>query len=235
MDTFYRLLVAAHGLVGLVALVTFWIAAAAKKGSPLHVRTGKVYMVAMIGIIITATPMAAIIGLRGHLVSALFLGYLAIITATGVWLGWRAVKRKRDQAAFRSGPYAAIAVLNLLAAATVFVAGQRTGSVLLMGFSAVGAIAGVQMLARRARPLAETRWWLREHFGAMIGCGVATHVAFLSIGLGRLIEAAGLQAPSWFGMVAWFLPLALAVVAGIHLNRKYMPKSRPGAAPATAG
>ena len=58
MDTFYRLLVAAHGLVGLVALVTFWIAAAAKKGSPLHVRTGKVYMVAMIGIIVTATPMA---------------------------------------------------------------------------------------------------------------------------------------------------------------------------------
>ena len=104
MDTFYRLLVAAHGFVGLVALVTFWIAAAAKKGSPLHVRTGKVYMVAMIGIIITATPMAAIIGLRGHLVSALFLGYLAIITATGVWLGWRAVKCKRDQVAFRSGP-----------------------------------------------------------------------------------------------------------------------------------
>ena len=126
-------------------------------------------------------------------------------------------------------------MLNLLAAATVFAAGQRTGSVLLMGFSAVGAIAGVQMLARRARPLTETRWWLREHFGAMIGCGVATHVAFLSIGLGRLIEAAGLQAPSWFGMVAWFLPLALAVVAGIHLNRKYMPKSRPGVAPATAG
>ena len=50
MDTIYRLLVSAHGLVGLVALVTFWLAAFAKKGSPLHVRTGKVYMVAMIGI-----------------------------------------------------------------------------------------------------------------------------------------------------------------------------------------
>lgn len=235
MDTFYRLLVSAHGLVGLVALVTFWIAAAAKKGAPLHVRTGKVYMVAMIGIIATAVPMAAIIGARGHLQSALFLGYLSIITATGVWQGWRAIRRKRDQAAYRSGAYAAIAVLNLLAAVTVFVVGQRAGNVLLMAFSAIGAINGVQMLVRRARPLAETRWWLREHFGAMIGCGVATHVAFLSIGLSRLIEAVGLQPPSWFGMVAWFLPLALATVAGIHLNRKYMPKPRPGAALATAG
>ena len=29
--------------------------------------------------------------------------------------------------------------------------------------------------------------------------------------------------------------LALAVVAGIRLNRKYLPKSRPGAAVATTG
>ena len=228
MDTFYRLLVSAHGLVGLVALVTFWLAAAAKKGSPLHLRTGKVYMIAMIGIILTATPMATIIALRGHALNALFLFYLSIITATGVWQGWRAVKRKRDQAAYRSGPYAAIAVLNLLAAVTVFVAGQRGGNVLLMAFSAIGAINGVQMLVRRARPLAETRWWLREHFGAMIGCGVATHVAFLSIGLNRLIAAAGLHAPSWFGMVGWFLPLALSIVVGIRLNRKYFPKRAAG-------
>ena len=235
MDTFYRILVAAHGLVGLVALVTFWLAAFAKKGSPLHLRTGRLYMRAMIGIIVTAVPMAAIIGARGHLQNALFLAYLVVITSTGVWQGWRAVKRKRDQAAFRGGPYAAIAVLNLLAAVTVFVVGQRAGNVLLMGFSAIGAIGGAQMLARRARPLVEKRWWLREHFSAMIGCGVATHVAFLSIGLGRLIAAAGLQAPSWYGMIAWFLPVALAVVVGIRLNRKYLPKQGAGVAVATRG
>jgi hypothetical protein len=235
MDTFYRILVAAHGLVGLVALVTFWLAAFAKKGSPLHLRTGRFYMCAMIGIIVTAVPMAAIIGARGHLQNALFLAYLVVITSTGVWQGWRAVKRKRDQAAFRSGPYAAIAVLNLLAAVTVFVVGQRAGNVLLMGFSAIGAISGVQMLARRARPLVETRWWLREHFSAMIGCGVATHVAFLSIGLGRLIAAAGLQAPSWYGMIAWFAPLALAVVVGIRLDRKYFPKRTAPAVDAARG
>lgn len=229
MDTFYRLLVSAHGLVGLVALVTFWLAAAAKKGSPLHVRTGKVYMLAMIGIIATATPMAIIIGLRGHRVNALFLVYLAIITATGVWLGWRAVKRKRDQTAFRSGPYAAVAVANLLASAVTFAGGVQADSVLLMGFSAIGVLNGVQMLARRARPLAETRWWLREHFGAMIGCGVATHIAFLSIGLNRLIQAAGISPPSWYGLIAWFLPLALSIVVGIRLNRKYMPKQGTGA------
>ncbi|TXI47782.1 MAG: hypothetical protein E6Q50_12975 [Lysobacter sp.] len=63
----------------------------------------------------------------------------------------------------------------------------------------------------------------------MIGCGVATHIAFLSIGLNRLIEAAGVRPPSWYGLIAWFLPLALSVVFAVWLNRKYMPKAGAGA------
>lgn len=235
MDTIYRILLSAHGLAGIVALATFWLAAAAKKGSPLHVRVGKTYMIAMIGIIVTALPMSAIIGMRGSVVNAVFLVYLSIITATGVWLGWRAVKRKRDQAGFRGGAYAAVAAFNFVSAAVVCAVGYRSDSVLLMGFSAVGLFNGVQMLMRRARPLAETRWWLREHFGAMIGCGVATHIAFLAIGLNRVIQAAGVQPPSWYGLIAWFLPLTLSVFVGVWLNRKYMPKSGAGAAVAARG
>lgn len=221
MDTLYRILVAGHGLSGLVALVTFWMAAFAKKGSPLHLRVGKIYMVAMIAIMLTAAPMAAIIAARGHVRNAVFLAYLVVITANGVWLGWRAVKRKRDQDGFRGGAYAAMAVASLASAAIVFVVGQRAGSPLLMGFSSVGAFTGAQMLARRARPLASTRWWLKEHFGAMIGCGVATHIAFLSIGLDRLIRAFGIEPPRGYHLIAWFLPLVLALIAGVWLNRKY--------------
>ena len=54
MDTAYQSLLLVHGLCGLVALVTFWVAAFAKKGAPLHLRAGKTYMVAMLGIVITA-------------------------------------------------------------------------------------------------------------------------------------------------------------------------------------
>jgi len=233
MDTLYRILLAAHGLSGLVALVTFWTAAAAKKGSPLHLRVGKVYMLAMIAIILTAMPMAAIIAARGHVQNAVFLAYLVVITANGVWLGWRAVKRKRDQAGFRSPAYTAMALATLASAATVFVVGQRVGSPLLMGFSSVGAFTGLQMLIRRARPLASARWWLKEHFSAMIGCGVATHIAFLSIGLDRLIRAFGIDPPGGYHLIAWFLPLVLALIAGVWLNRKYYvakPVARTAAA-----
>ncbi|MCA1713620.1 MAG: hypothetical protein LC715_00305 [Gammaproteobacteria bacterium] len=32
-------------------------------------------------------------------------------------------------------------------------------------------------------------WWLVEHYSAMLGNGIATHVAFVSIGLPRLLPA----------------------------------------------
>lgn len=225
----YKILLALHGLAGLVALATYWLAAFARKGSPWHRAVGKTYMIAMLAIVATATPMAIIIALQGKYALAIFLGYLAIVTSTGVWLGWRSIRRKGDQSAFRDRAYLAVALLNLAAAATSATVGAKIGNPLLIGFSAVGFVGGAQMLARRARPIANARWWLKEHYAAMIGCGVATHVAFLQIGFARLAQLLGLQPPAWYGMVGWFLPLGVAIVAGVWINRKYMPRPRAAA------
>jgi hypothetical protein len=229
MNSAYQSLLLLHGLSGLVALITFWIAAFAKKGSPLHRGVGKIYLLAMIGIVVTALPMAAIIANRGKAGVAVFLVYLVVITASSMWLGWRAVRSKRDQPGFRGRGYAMVAVLNLVASVTVFVIGMRTSDALLMGFSTVGLFNGIQMLVRRASPLAMTRWWMKEHIGAMLGCGVATHIAFLAIGMNRVTDMLGVQPPGWYGLIAWFGPLSAAVLAGFWLNRKYIPKSSPGA------
>jgi hypothetical protein len=218
----YKTLLTLHGLFGLVALATFWIAAFAKKGSPLHVRTGNVYLASMLGIVVTAVPMSAIIAFSGRPGVATFLAYLVVITASAMWLGRRAVRRKRDQAGFRDRAYLAVAVLNLIAAVAVFAVGVRLSAALLMGFSLIGLVTGVQMLIRRARHHDSPRWWLREHFGAMIGCGVATHVAFLAIGLDRTIRAVGIDPPGWYHLIAWFLPLLISLFIGVWLNRKYM-------------
>lgn len=227
MDTLYDILVGVHGLSGLIALASFWVAAAAKKGAPLHLRAGKVYLLAMLGIVITAVPMSAIIALRGAAATAVFLAYLVVITVTGMWAGRRAVRSKRDQGAFRDGAYLWVALANLIASVVVFAVGLRMSQTLLMGFSAVGLLTGAQMLWRRRRPIEAQRWWMKEHFSAMVGCGVATHIAFLAIGLERLVRMAGIQPPDGYGLIAWFLPLVLAFVAVAWLDRKYMPKAAP--------
>jgi hypothetical protein len=230
MDNVYNSLVFLHAVCGLVALIAFWMAAFAKKGSPLHVRVGKIYLLSMLGIVITALPMAAIIASRGKPGIATFLAYLVVITVSSMWVGRQAIRSKRDQTAFRSRGYALVAVLNLVASAATFIVGLQMSEVLLMGFSIVGFHNGTSMLIRRSRPLAMTRWWMKEHIAAMLGCGVATHIAFLAIGMGRVIDMLGIKPPGWYGLIAWFGPLVVALVSGIWLTRKYVPKMQSGAA-----
>jgi hypothetical protein len=63
---------------------------------------------------------------------------------------------------------------------------------------------------------------------------VATHIAFLGIGIGirRLTDAMGVQVD--LGLVAWFAPVAVSFLAGLWLERKYLAKPAPTSATAAA-
>jgi hypothetical protein len=97
-------------------------------------------------------------------------------------------------------------------------AARRAGSAILAGFGAIGPLASIGGMRIRRRVQSDRLWWLKEHFGAMIGNGVATHVAFMSIGLRSLLPNAD---PALLNYLAWFGPLSVALVAGRWLNRRY--------------
>lgn len=226
----YRIVVLVHIACGIVALATYWMAALSKKGSPLHKGAGKAYLLGMVGIVLTSVVLAASAFANGKPVAGTFLAYLVVITASAMWLGWTAIRRKRDQSRFRDRGYLALALLNVISGGMVFAFGLHVGDALLMGFCWIGIIIGTQMLWRAWRPLDEAKWWLREHIGAMLGCGVATHVAFLSIGLNRLTDLLGIEAN--LGLLPWFGPVAVSAVAGAWLGRKYLAKPKAVAAAA---
>ena len=222
--TGYQTLVAVHGIAGTIALATYWVAALARKGSPLHRGAGKVFFLAMIGIVVTAALMVPAFVERGMHGIAVFLAYLVVLVVGGLWLGWFAIRRKQDQAAFRGRAYRFLTVAILACSAVVLGVGLSMDHALLIGFSSVGFLSGGQALWRWLRPMDARNWWLQEHYGAMVGLGAATHIAFLGIGLNRLVEAAGWAMPPQFQLVGWFAPVAVAVVAGIVLDRRYKPK-----------
>ncbi len=226
----YAALVAVHIATGAVALAAFWTAAALRKGSPAHRRVGQTYLWAMLGIVVTAVPLALARWYDGHPVTAAFLGYLAVITATGVWLSWRAVRDKAAPRRFTGPVFVALAGLSLVSGAGVLALGLQRGAPLLIGFSFVGIVSGALMLRQRAqrdRIATTPRWWLVEHYTAMVGNGIATHIAFLGIGLPRLL-------PNVDGTVlhylAWFGPLGVALIAKLWLDRRWKPAPRPVAA-----
>lgn len=221
----YSMLVAAHVLVGTVALVSFWTAGLLRKGTPRHRTVGRIYLLAMTGIVVTGAPMAAARWFDGHPVTAAFLGYLVVITTTGVWVSWRAVRDKASPATFAGPAFTALAALSLVAGAGVLALGIKVGAPLLIGFSSVGLLTGGDMLRRRvryARGEQSPRWWMVEHYTAMIGNGIATHIAFLGIGLPRLLPGVD---GTVLHYLAWFGPIGAAIVAKVLLDRRWKPRA----------
>ncbi len=216
--TTYQFIVATHVTIGAIALACFWMAALLRKGSVLHRRAGQVYLLAMVGICITGVPLAGSRFLEGHVVTGAFLSYLLLLVLVATWSGWRAIRDRHDVARYTGTIYVSGAWLLLGAGASMMVLGLYKASPLIAGFSIIGLYAGYDSLRRRRQMGEHPRWWLREHYAAMFGTGVATHIAFLAIGLPRLLPM--LQGPV-LHYAAWFAPLVVAQVAKVVHDRKY--------------
>lgn len=224
----YAAYVFLHVAAGTLALAGFWANAALRKGSHAHRLVGRAYLLAMVAVVASGVPLAIQRVIDGHPVSAAFLGYLLLITATAAWTLWRAVRDRHDPIAYTGPVFRLLGVANLLAGAGVLALGVKTGQPLLMGFSVVGLFGGQDMLRKRRRILGKPMWWREEHYTAMLANGVATHIAFLSIGLPRLLPWI---ADSVLFYAAWFGPLLVAVVAKLALDRRYRVRV-PAPAPA---
>ncbi|HET8881525.1 MAG TPA: hypothetical protein VFM56_05065 [Solimonas sp.] len=215
-QTLYHAIVVAHAATGTIALLSFWSAAAMRKGGDAHRFAGRVFLLAMCAIGATALPMAATQFARGNPVGGIFLTYLLVITASACARAWFAVRLKREPARYFGRWYRVAAFGNLALGAAVMALGLQHHAIVLSGFSIVGLALGAQMvrMARRAPP---PRWAVVEHYRGMLGAGVATHVAFLGIGLTRLLPAYAGTAQ----MLMWFAPLLVSLIAGAYLKRRY--------------
>jgi uncharacterized membrane protein len=226
MDS-YHLNLYAHAGLGVAALATYWVAALSTKGSRPHKLAGKAYVLVMIGLLLPAVPLSWRALQHFSLVFGLFLFYLLLITATALRRAWTSVRRKRDFAAYADSNFRRLAWFNIGAGAAVLGIGAASSQPVLLGFSAVGVLSGRGMLKLAADGPAHPRWWMAEHIGAVLGCGVATHIAFLLIGLPRLLPEA------WNGpqlqTFSWLAPLLVSFVAARLLGRKYLPAPQKSA------
>jgi hypothetical protein len=221
--TLYTLSFFIHIGLGTLALATFWIAGFSRKGSRVHRAAGKVYLPAMAGLLLAAVPMV-LAALQHRPVLGSFLGYLMVITVTSVWCSWRAVKDKKDWARYTGPVFRGLMWANLASALAIAGVGlllAKQMQLVIVSFSGIGLFSFVQMRRFSRQPPEDPRWWLREHLTAMLGNGVATHIAFLSIGLPKVLPM--LAGPTLMNL-AWLGPLVVAFVAGAFLTRKFLPK-----------
>jgi hypothetical protein len=231
--TTYELVRNVHILAGVIALATFWTAASLRKGSPAHLNVGRAFMIAMTVISVTGVPLALFAFARGAPVLGTVLLYIVLITVTPTWLAWRAVRDKRDFTRFTGPTYRALAWFNIASGLVVLGFGLWYQITLLMLISPVGLVAGFFMLRFARQEPTEKRWWLVRHYGAIVGAGIATHVAFLNIGFARMLPP---ELGSTAQKLSWIVPFVIALLARLYLDRKYGPKRAAAPAqPAAAG
>ena len=227
----YAFIVFAHVAFGALALVAFWSAAWMKKGSPRHRAIGKVFLLAMLGIVISGLPLVLErLYFRHQPVAALFLAYLLTITAQACWMAWRAVTDKRDwRGLTRRIGWTLNQWLPGLVAALTLAVGIATRDPLLIGFSIIGLVTALRMWRFARKGPDRPNWHIVMHYQAMLGAGVATHVAFLSIGMRpawKWLSAHAAVPDMLVYLFPWFAPLAVALVAAKWLDRKYIGPAR---------
>lgn len=223
----YATLLRLHLVFGSLSLVTFWWQMAARKRGPRHRRVGQAYFLSMAGVAVTAVPMTVLIGLDGRWATALFLGFLAWITISAGVSAWAAARwRQRHLDAQRR--FDLVSQWGLLAISITLLALVPVGGVLFAGLGAFGLWA---VVTERRRPADDLAWrsWKVRHISAVMGTGMAVHVAFLSFGLGRLLGD-GYQA--YFFLIAFALPVLLGNWAVARFTRPY--RQSPGGAGAGA-
>ena len=186
METFElgRLL---HSTVGAVALIAFWSAALARKGSDVHRRAGKVYLSAMLGVLALSTLMVAGRALMGDPGLAIFLAFLISLVGTASWLMWFAIRRKHDAAAFTGPLYRTLASWLMLAGTAMLILAIVRERPLMILLSLLGVGFGANMWRLALARTRDARWWLSHHMnGAMLNF-IATHDSFIALGIGSMV------------------------------------------------
>ena len=207
-----------HAGAGTVALASYWTAALVKKGSPRHRRVGQVFLLAMLAILVSGIPLVARALVDDKPNIAAFLAYLLLLVAQGSWSAWRAVREKRSPQRYFGPVFWTLTAACVIAGTGMIWLGLQIGQPIFAVFGSVGAVIGLGAMKARRRADTDPIWWLREHYGAMIGNGVATHIAFFGIGARNLFPGVD---PALLQNFAWFTPLAAAAVAGWWVSRKY--------------
>jgi uncharacterized membrane protein len=199
-----RMILALHIAGGSAALISMFVPMLTRKGGTVHRRAGWIFVAGMSITSITALVLA---GARMATASnpasqrfAMFLFYIAILTAAGVSTGIRVLRvRRAGRGHMPSWWDVGMSSLLVATALGMLIFALVTKVWLFAVFSLVGLVSGAGQLAYWLRaPAHRMQWWF-EHMGGMLGSSIAATTAFL------VVNADGLGAAR-DSIVVWLAP-----------------------------
>lgn len=219
-----KILLWVHIPFGMMSLILFWIPVGVQKGSPLHRKVGRWYFFMMWVVVLTAFLLSIVNLIMGDIMSAVFLGFLSIITVYPLWYANEILQQGRQWTdryfRIRKGFLSVLFTSGI----GVFLVGaiqyQFQDLGLMMAFFGILAFpAGRELFMTKATAMdKETK--LKMHIRGTIISGIAAHTAFFAFG-GRRILVDVLHMDTSLMFIPWIAPTLLGLVYSRYMRRKY--------------
>ncbi len=238
MATIFSLFLVLHIAAGFIALILFWAQAAGRKGGARHRLLGQYYQRLMWTVVFSAVILCVIRITQGNTIGAMFLLFLALITAKPLWIGTKVLElRTKSQRATNLTRYNQVTlVFNLVIVVTggaMLLCGLKSSgqsfAVLMMIFGGLGLSNLSDLIASLKSMRSEAAIdWMREHIVSMGTSGIAAHTAFLVFGASRLLPNVVTQS-SW-SFIPWVAPAVVGTILIRRAVHKYQPEQNAKAA-----
>jgi hypothetical protein len=214
-----------HIAFGALVLAAFWSAAAARKGSALHRRMGRTFLLSTSALLAVTLVMAAGMASGGQGKRAMFNVYVTLISVTSVWMSWRSIEDRSDVDRYRG--LACKLLCGLLGGYGLFVLSiaprmeHPARVAMVAAFALLGLAVSASLLWRIVRGADHPRWWLSEHLTGMALNFAATHASFSILGLGLLVPQVKEPWTRTTILVSWMLG---ALIIRLWAGRRFLGK-----------
>ncbi|WP_144392024.1 hypothetical protein [Pleionea sediminis] len=228
-----------HILLGAIALFVFWLPVAARKGSQLHKKAGKIFNSCMYAVSVSGVLMCTIVWydpiyirypgqsiapetierlIAQHRLNTEFLLLLSILVFASVLHSTNVLKAKADRSLlYTPGNIVINAILGVLSA-LVLAKGIYLSKPLLIIFGMISVTTSFNNFHYIFKKSIKPKEWIIEHMSSIIGAGIGTYTAFFAAG-GRHwlseILTGNLQ------LIPWILPGVIGVTSIAIFKKKY--------------
>lgn len=216
----YNIVLQIHMVIGAVALISFWIAALARKGGRIHRTAGKVYFVSILMILASVIPMIVMNYQRNDYSGALGLAFLFVMTFTATWIARRSISCKRDITSYKSFFFYGLASFLTLFGIVILVISIFAGAFLYGFFALTGlTLAGSMWHQVIDRPV-KRNWYLSQHLNGVALLFAATHGSFLRFGLTKLMPV--IPDTPQFNTISQTSMILLALLLRVIIGRRFL-------------
>lgn len=210
IDSLSSGILSVHILAGSIALMSGLAGIISRKGGRRHTTAGKIYVISMGIVVVTAVPLAVAIDSWFLLAIAVFSGYL-------VFAGMRVISRHRSGTE-KPELIDAIGHGAMILGGSGMASGGLWYSIfkpfalapILIVFGGVGVGLAVREVHALRKPLPDQPPWLNRHIGFMGGAYIATVTAAITVNLSVFPP-----------LVRWLTPTLIGVPCIIIATRKY--------------